>query len=110
MANMTRICCGVVTCKYREVEPQYIKGKNGYCTAHQIFLQPAAHDADNIVACSEFTEINDARTELQEIANLLLELYTDINDTAAPEVYGTILGIHERIELFLEDQSANGTV
>jgi len=47
---------------------------------------------------------NDARTELQEIANLLMELYTDINDTAAPEVYGSILGMHERIELFLESE------
>ena len=44
----------------------------------------------------------DMKVEMQEIANLLMELYTDINDTAEPEVYGSILGIHERIELFLE--------
>jgi len=59
MTNITRICCGVVTCKYRKVEPQYIEGKNGYCSARRIFLQPAAHDADNIVACSEFREVEE---------------------------------------------------
>ena len=53
---------------------------------------------------------NDARTELQEIANLLLELYTDISETTDPEVYGSILGIHERIELYLQGQPVNGTV
>jgi len=57
--GMTRICCGVVVCKYRKIEPQYVEGKNGYCTARQIFLKPCAHDADNIVACSEFTERDD---------------------------------------------------
>ena len=53
---MTRIYCNVVSCKYRKECPQYIKGKNGICTKGMIILQPAAHDADNIVACSEFTE------------------------------------------------------
>ena len=47
---------------------------------------------------------NDAIAELQEIANLLMELYIDCNETAEPEVYGSILGMHERIELFLEDK------
>ncbi|MBE3145025.1 MAG: hypothetical protein IMZ61_14070 [Planctomycetes bacterium] len=47
----------------------------------------------------------DARTELQEIANLLMELYTDCNETAAPEVYGSILGMHERIELYLQGKA-----
>ena len=59
MGNETRICCGVVTCKYSIVEPHDIEGKNAYCSARRIFLQPAAHDADNVVACSEFTEIED---------------------------------------------------
>jgi len=63
MNNRTRVCCGVVTCKYRKVEPQYIEGKNGFCTAEMIILQPAAHDADNMIACSEFTELEDKDNE-----------------------------------------------
>ena len=43
----------------------------------------------------------DIKVEMQEIANILMELYTDISDTAEPKVYGSVLGIHERIELFL---------
>ena len=44
----------------------------------------------------------DMKVEMQKIADLLNELYNDTCDTTEPEVYGTILGIHERIELFLE--------
>jgi hypothetical protein len=53
---MSRIYCNVESCKHRKVDPQYIKGKNGYCTAKTIILQPCSPDADNVVACSEFTE------------------------------------------------------
>jgi len=52
----TRIYCGVVSCKHRKIDPRYIKGKNGYCTAPSIFLRPCAHNADNVVACSNFIE------------------------------------------------------
>ena len=40
--------------------------------------------------------------ELQAIADLCYEQYTLFCDTDMPEVYGTFLGIHERIEVFLE--------
>lgn len=36
--------------------------------------------------------------EIQEVSNQLLELYDKCNETAEPEVYGTILGLHERLE------------
>lgn len=46
----------------------------------------------------------DMGVEMRQIADLLNELYNDTCDTTKPNVYGTILGIHERIELFLESQ------
>jgi len=36
--------------------------------------------------------------EIQEVSNQLLELYDNCNETAEPEVFGTILGLHERLK------------
>lgn len=40
--------------------------------------------------------------EMEEVANQLYELYNECNETTEPEVYGTILGLHERLEQFLK--------
>jgi hypothetical protein len=54
----------------------------------------------------EVTKINKAlkkrtkelETEIQEVSNQLLGLYDNCNETTRPAVYGTILGLHERLE------------
>ena len=40
--------------------------------------------------------------EIQEAANDLYDLYDKCNNTTEPEVYGAILGLHERLELALK--------
>lgn len=49
--------------------------------------------------------IEKLETEMQEVSNQLLELYTDCNETTEPKVYGTILGLHQRLEQFLTGKS-----
>jgi len=56
-----------------------------------------------ICGCDSETELKATKEEMQAIANMLIDLYTDISETESPEVYGTILGIHERIEVFLQE-------
>lgn len=46
--------------------------------------------------------ITELEGKIQEVANQLIELYTDCNETAEPEVYGSILGLHQRLEQFLK--------
>ena len=46
--------------------------------------------------------IKELKDEIQEVANQLMELYTDCADKTEPEVYGTILGLHERLEQALK--------
>ena len=58
--TMTRICCNVLTCKHRKIEKQYIEGKNGFCKATFVILQPCELNCDNIVACSGFEESTEA--------------------------------------------------
>ena len=38
------------------------------------------------------------QTEMQEVANQLMDLYDKCVETTEPEVFGTILGLHERLE------------
>ena len=38
------------------------------------------------------------QTEMQEVANQLMDLYDKCIETTEPEVFGTILGLHERLE------------
>ncbi len=45
--------------------------------------------------------IADFETEIQEVSNQLMELYDKCGDTTEPEIYGTVLGLHERLEKFL---------
>ena len=42
------------------------------------------------------------KAEIQEVANQLIELYNECNETTEPEVYGAILGLHERLEQALK--------
>ncbi len=35
--------------------------------------------------------------EVQEVCFQLYDLYEDINETAPPEIYGAVLGLHERL-------------
>ncbi len=42
------------------------------------------------------------QTEMQEVANQLMDLYDKCIETTEPEVFGTILGLHERLETALK--------
>ena len=42
------------------------------------------------------------QTEMQEVANQLMDLYDNCVETTEPEVFGTILGLHERLETALK--------
>jgi hypothetical protein len=46
--------------------------------------------------------IEELEAEIQEVSNQLLELYDNCNETTRPAVYGTILGLHERLEQTLK--------
>lgn len=45
--------------------------------------------------------IKELKTEMQEVSNQLMDLYDKCQETTKPEVYGTILGLHERLEKLL---------
>lgn len=47
-------------------------------------------------------QIKELETEIQEVSNQLYNLYDACNETTEPEVYGTILGLHERLEQALK--------
>lgn len=42
--------------------------------------------------------VKELKTEIQEVSNQLLDLYDKCNETTKPEFYGTVLGLHERLE------------
>lgn len=41
--------------------------------------------------------IEELKAEIQEVANQLIDLYTDCCETTDPKVYGAILGLHQRL-------------
>ena len=61
-----------------------------------------AKEKDILNSCghrnSELERIEGLEAEIQEVSNQLIELYNQCSETTAPEVYGTILGLHERLE------------
>lgn len=54
------------------------------------------------VAAKAYTACGNYQAEIQEVSNQLINLYTECNETTEPEVYGTILGLHEGLEIFLK--------
>lgn len=49
-------------------------------------------------------QIKDFEAEVQEVSNQLYDLYELCSDTTRPEVYGSILGLHERLDQALKDK------
>ena len=43
---------------------------------------------------------------MEEVSNQLYELYSECADTTEPKVYGTILGLHERLERAVKGKGA----
>lgn len=52
---------------------------------------------------AKIQRIAELENVIQITKNQLYELYDSCNETAEPEVYGTILGLHERLEQFLNE-------
>ena len=50
--------------------------------------------------------IEDLQDEMQQVSNDLYDLYNKCADTTEPEIYGTILGLSERLERFLKGGGA----
>jgi len=50
--------------------------------------------------------ITELQNEMQQVSNDLYELYNKCADTTEPEIYGTILGLSERLERFLKGGGA----
>lgn len=46
--------------------------------------------------------IKELEGEIQEVSNQLMDLYELCSETTRPAVYGTILGLHERLEQTLK--------
>jgi len=46
--------------------------------------------------------IKEREAEIQEVSNQLMDLYESCQKTAKPEIYGSILGLHERLEKALK--------
>ena len=44
--------------------------------------------------------ITELQNEMQQVSNDLYELYNKCADTTKPEIYGTILGLSERLDDF----------
>jgi len=71
---------------------------------HCIILQKRITELEEaktigIQACDLLKErIEELEAEIQEVANQLMDLYTKCSETTEPEVFGTILGLHERLE------------
>ncbi len=60
--------------------------------------------AKSYTACGNYQQrIKGLESEIQEVSNQLVDLYNKCNETTAPEVYGTVLGLHERLEQALKD-------
>lgn len=57
-----------------------------------------------VVKKKQDKRIKELETEMQEVSNMLMDLYTDCSDSAEPKVYGAILGLHERLEKALKCQ------
>ena len=51
---------------------------------------------------SKDKRIKELKTLMQDTSNQLIELYDKCNETTEPEVYGTILGLHEKLEQTLK--------
>ena len=47
-------------------------------------------------------QIKELEDEIQEVSNQLNDLYELCSETTRPAVYGTILGLHERLEQALK--------
>ena len=43
-------------------------------------------------------QVKGYEVEIQEVANQLMDLYDKCIETTEPEIFGTILGLHERLE------------
>ena len=41
--------------------------------------------------------------DLEEIRDDLMELYTDWNDRVPPELYGALLGLHEKVDKLIKE-------
>ena len=50
--------------------------------------------------------ITELQNEIQQVSNDLYELYNKCADTTEPEIYGTILGLSERLERFVKGGGA----
>jgi len=60
-----------------------------------------------IQACDLLKErIEELEAEMEEVSNQLYELYSECADTTEPKVYGTILGLHERLERAVKGKGA----
>lgn len=63
------------------------------------YLNEKRMAAKAYTACGNYQQqIGELKTEMQEVANQLMDLYDKCIETAEPEVFGTILGLHERLE------------
>jgi len=49
-------------------------------------------------------EIESLKTELREISRQFCELYDQTCDTTPPEIYASILGLHERLDIALQEK------
>jgi len=49
-----------------------------------------------------FARIEELEAEMLEISNQLMDLYDSCQKTAEPKIYGSILGLHERLEKALK--------
>jgi len=55
-------------------------------------------DAHVAIKRQRLDRIKELEAEMLEISNQLMDLYDSCQKTAEPEIYGAILGLHQRLE------------
>jgi len=70
------------------------------CTDIAICEWPDKRDIEEVVS-TQAERNAELEKEIQAVADQLYELYDNYNETALPEIYGSILGLHERLEIVL---------
>ena len=66
------------------------------------YLNEKRMAAKAYTACGNYQQqTGELKTEMQEVANQLMDLYDKCIETTEPEVFGTILGLHERSTISL---------